>query len=156
GVAVLAYILHDSGLPVALDWDALGAQSEALVSHRWSAVAMVLMLLGAFTKSAQFPFHFWLPAAMEAPTPVSALLHAATMVKAGIYLLGRMYPIFSGMELWLVLVGATGLLTMLVGGYLAIFARDIKQLLAFSTVSQLGLLTAYYGFGFGRIGGEHL
>ena len=133
----------------ALEWDVLWQHRE-LLSGEYAV--MILLLLGAFTKSAQFPFHFWLPGAMEAPTPVSAFLHAATMVKAGIYLLGRMYPVFSDNDWWLAIVGTAGVLTMLVGGFMAIMSRDLKQLLAHSTVSQLGLLTAYYGFGAGLVG----
>jgi len=148
GLAVVGYILFDLGQTVSFDWDYLWSLREEIINHPAALAAMILMLLGAFTKSAQFPFHYWLPGAMEAPTPVSAYLHAATMVKAGIYLLGRIYPIFSDHIWWLAIVGTVGVLTMTIGGFMAIFAKDLKQLLAFSTVSQLGLLTAYYGFGY--------
>lgn len=148
GIAAVAWILWDSGEPVNLNWDSLWAQRNLIVQHPGSSWALILMLLGAFTKSAQFPFQYWLPGAMEAPTPVSAYLHAATMVKAGIYLLGRMYPLFGDHALWLLLVPTVGVITMLLGGFMAILAKDLKQLLAHSTVSQLGLLTAYYGFGY--------
>lgn len=129
-----------------LEWPDLWAMRDGLVAHRWSGWILGLMMIGAMSKSAQFPFHFWLPNAMEAPTPVSAYLHAATMVKAGIYLTGRMLPIFSGHEGWIV-IGLIGVITMCIGGWSAIHAIDLKQLLAHSTVSQLGLIMAYYGFG---------
>lgn len=106
-----------------------------------------LILLGAFTKSAQFPFHLWLPHAMSAPTPVSAYLHSATMVKAGIFLLIRLFPIFSGHEAWFYWVAGIGVITLLVGSFVAIFMHDIKGLLAYSTISHLGLITLLIGFG---------
>jgi multicomponent K+:H+ antiporter subunit A len=151
GVAAMYAILKSSGIEGGFEWDVLWANREVITGHPLAPWVLALLLIGAFTKSAQFPFHYWLPGAMEAPTPVSAYLHAATMVKAGIYLLGRIYPIFGDMTLWLAFVATTGVLTMLIGGYMAIMARDLKQLLAFSTVSQLGLLTAYYGFGYARL-----
>lgn len=153
GIVVLQGVMRDFDPGAPLEWDAVWAAAPDIVAHPQSMIVLVLMLLGAFAKSAQFPFHFWLPGAMEAPTPVSALLHAATMVKAGIYLLGRLYPIFNTELAWIVLVGSVGVATMLVGGWLALFCRDLKQLLAYSTVSQLGLLTAYYGFGYQGVGG---
>ena len=110
-------------------------------------VALVLVLLGAFTKSAQLPFHPWLPGAMAAPTPVSAYLHAAAMVKAGVYLVARFAPAFSGAPVWRPLVLTVGVLTMLVGGYRALRQHDLKRLLAFGTVSQLGFLTVLAGAG---------
>ena len=99
--------------------------------------ALLLILVGAFTKSAQFPFHFWLPDAMAAPTPVSAYLHSATMVKAGVFLLMRMYPVLAG----------TGLITVLFAAFIALFKHDLKGLLAYSTVSHLGLITFLVGLG---------
>ena len=110
-------------------------------------VALVLVLVGAFTKSAQFPFHFWLPGAMAAPTPVSAYLHSATMVKAGIVLMARMAPIFGDVEVWRWLVVLCGGTTMLIGGARAMRQTDGKLLLAHSTVSQLGFLTMLVGLG---------
>ena len=107
----------------------------------------LLVLLGAFTKSAQFPFHFWLPQAMAAPTPVSAYLHSATMVKAGVFLLARMWPVLAGTEAWFYLVATTGLITMLIGAVIALFKDDLKALLAYSTVSHLGLITMLFGLG---------
>jgi multicomponent K+:H+ antiporter subunit A len=108
---------------------------------------LILILLGVFTKSAQFPFHFWLPHAMAAPTPVSAYLHSATMVKAGIFLLARFFPVLSGTPEWSWLVGGAGLITFLLGGYTALFKNDLKGLLAYSTISHLGLITLLFGFG---------
>ena len=107
--------------------------------------ALGLILIGAFTKSAQFPFHFWLPNAMEAPTPVSAYLHSATMVKAGVYLLARLHPALGGTPAWIYVIGGVGALTMLVGGYLALAQTDLKRLLAYSTVSALGMMTMLIG-----------
>ncbi|MBC7154835.1 MAG: monovalent cation/H+ antiporter subunit A [Rhodobacteraceae bacterium] len=109
--------------------------------------ALLLILLGAFTKSAQFPFHFWLPHAMAAPTPVSAYLHSATMVKAGLFLMARLWPVLSGTPEWFYIVATTGLITMLVGAKIALFKDDLKALLAFSTVSHLGLITFLLGLG---------
>lgn len=109
--------------------------------------AMVLVLLGAFTKSAQFPFHIWLPDAMEAPTPVSAYLHSATMVKAGIYLVARFTPIFGGEAAWLYAVSCVGIFTLFWGSLNAVKQTDLKALLAYSTISQLGLIMSLLGFG---------
>jgi multicomponent K+:H+ antiporter subunit A len=109
--------------------------------------ALLLILAGAFTKSAQFPFHFWLPHAMAAPTPVSAYLHSATMVKAGIFLLGRLWPVLAGTDAWFLIVTGTGLVTMVVAAWIALFKDDLKALLAFSTVSHLGLVTMLFGMG---------
>ncbi|EXJ17067.1 monovalent cation/H+ antiporter subunit A [Imhoffiella purpurea] len=108
---------------------------------------LVLILLGAFTKSAQFPFHFWLPHAMAAPTPVSAYLHSATLVKAGIFVLARLFPVLSGTIEWNWLVVGTGLTTLLVGAWFALFQHDLKGLLAYSTISHLGLITLLFGLG---------
>ncbi len=112
------------------------------------SVALVLIFLGAFTKSAQFPFHFWLPGAMAAPTPASAYLHSATMVKAGIVLLLLLAPGFATTFLWIWVVTATGLITMALGAITALTQRDLKLLLAYGTVSQLGFMTALIGLGF--------
>jgi multicomponent Na+:H+ antiporter subunit A len=108
---------------------------------------LILLLLGAFTKSAQVPFHFWLPAAMAAPTPVSAYLHSATMVKAGVYLLARFHPILGGTIQWETLLIGVGVLTMLVGAIMAAGQRDLKRILAYSTISVLGILTTLLGVG---------
>jgi multicomponent Na+:H+ antiporter subunit A len=108
---------------------------------------LLLLLLGAFTKSAQVPFHFWLPEAMAAPTPVSAYLHSATMVKAGVYIMARFHPILGGTLLWETLMIGVGVLTMLVGAIMATGQRDLKRILAYSTISVLGILTALLGVG---------
>lgn len=109
--------------------------------------ALVLILVGALSKSAIFPFHFWLPGAMAAPTPVSAYLHAAAMVKAGVYLLARLAPVFAVAAPWRPIVVALGVFTMLLGGLQALREHDLKRILAFGTVSQLGLLTVVLGYG---------
>ncbi|WPL18627.1 Multiple resistance and pH homeostasis protein A [Thiorhodovibrio winogradskyi] len=123
------------------------AAADTVHAHPLYLPILVLILLGAFTKSAQFPFHFWLPAAMTAPTPVSAYLHSATMVKAGIFLLARFFPVFAETDTWFYLVGGVGLTTFLLGAYFAIFKHDIKGLLAYSTISHLGLITFLFGLG---------
>lgn len=120
---------------------------DSMADHALFVPAMILLLIGAFTKSAQFPFHIWLPDAMEAPTPVSAYLHSATMVKAGIYLVARFTPIFAGGEVWFWLVSGVGLTTMIVGSFFAVKQTDLKALLAYSTVSQLGMIMSMLGFG---------
>jgi NADH:ubiquinone oxidoreductase subunit 5 (subunit L)/multisubunit Na+/H+ antiporter MnhA subunit len=109
--------------------------------------AFVLMFIGAGTKSAQFPFHYWLPGAMAAPTPVSAFLHSATMVKAGVFLVGRLFPVFAALELFPLVIIPLGAVTMLYGGVVALQQHDLKRIFAFTTVSQLGLLMAMYGVG---------
>jgi multicomponent Na+:H+ antiporter subunit A len=108
---------------------------------------LLLVLVGALTKSAQAPFHFWLPGAMEAPTPVSAYLHSATMVKAGVYLLARLSSVLGGTDAWIGIVGVVGATTMLLGGVLALFQTDLKRILAYSTVSALGTLVLLLGIG---------
>ncbi len=110
-------------------------------------VAMALIMIGAFGKSAQFPFQFWLPNAMTAPTPVSAYLHSATMVKLGVFLSGRFFPLFVESDLWVPLLGVIGFTTMALGALLALLSHDLKAILAYSSVSQLGYLIGYYGFG---------
>ena len=111
------------------------------------AVGLVLVLLGAFTKSAQFPFSAWLPGAMVAPTPISAFLHSATMVKAGVYLIARLAPIFAGSAVWRPIVLSVGLATMLTGGYRSLREHDLKSILAFGTISQLGFMVVLFGAG---------
>ena len=123
----------------------LAGAGEAVRGDPLYPVILVLVLAGAFTKSAQVPFQFWLPNAMAAPTPVSAYLHSATMVKAGVYLVARLAPTLGGTEAWLLLVGGAGLLTMLVGGFLALRETDLKRILAYSTVGALGLMTLLVG-----------
>ena len=108
---------------------------------------LILVLAGAFTKSAQVPFFFWLPRAMEAPTPVSAYLHSATMVKAGVYLLARLHPTLGSTREWTLVVGGVGAATMVTGAVLAVTQKDLKRILAYSTVSVLGILTMLLGIG---------
>ncbi len=139
GVLLLAQIVGSTQLDVVL------ASGALIRAHPLYVPALVLVLAGAFTKSAQFPFHFWLPHAMAAPTPVSAYLHSATMVKAGVFLLARVYPALGGAEPWFWIVTLTGLATLLAGAYLAIFQHDLKGLLAYSTISHLGLITLLFG-----------
>jgi len=121
------------------------ANASNLAGQEYFVLALVLILLGAFTKSAQFPFYIWLPDAMEAPTPVSAYLHSATMVKAGLYLVARFTPIFAVSEVWIWLVTGIGLLTLFWGSFFAVKQTDLKAILAFSTVSQLGLIMSLLG-----------
>jgi len=118
-----------------------------LQGHPWYVPMLILILAGAFTKSAQTPFHFWLPNAMEAPTPVSAYLHSATMVKAGVYLLARLSPVLAGSDLWFWSVTAVGTITMMTGAVLAIQELDLKRILAYSTVAALGVLVMLLGIG---------
>nr|WP_245542162.1 proton-conducting transporter membrane subunit [Rubellimicrobium thermophilum] len=127
------------------DLDAVLAAGERVRAHPVYLPALILILLGALTKSAQFPFHFWLPQAMAAPTPVSAYLHSATLVKAGVFLLARLWPVLAGTEAWFWIVGTAGLVTLLLGAYVAIFQNDLKGLLAYSTISHLGLITLLLG-----------
>jgi multicomponent K+:H+ antiporter subunit A len=141
GMLILGHIAGSYNLT-----DILQAGDEIRASE-WYLPALILILLGAFTKSAQFPFHFWLPHAMAAPTPVSAYLHSATMVKAGVFLMARMWPVLAGTDAWFYIVATTGLVTMVLGALIALFKDDLKALLAFSTVSHLGLLTMLLGFG---------
>jgi multicomponent Na+:H+ antiporter subunit A len=145
GLALLAGLLLLGSAGGTFELSELLTQGEVLRTSPFYLPAVILVLLGAFTKSAQFPFHFWLPNAMEAPTPVSAYLHSATMVKAGVYLLARMGPALNGTDLWLYAVGGVGAVTMLIGGYLALTQTDLKRLLAYSTVSALGMLTMLIG-----------
>jgi multicomponent Na+:H+ antiporter subunit A len=121
--------------------------SAAIAAHPAYAAVVGLVLLAAFTKSAQVPFHFWLPNAMAAPTPVSAYLHSATMVKAGVYLIARMTPVLGATALWTTVVTGVGAATMLVGAYRSVQETDLKRILAYSTVSALGLLTMLIGVG---------
>jgi multicomponent Na+:H+ antiporter subunit A len=126
---------------------AMGAARSSLVASPFYAAIAVLVLLAAFTKSAQVPFHFWLPNAMEAPTPVSAYLHSATMVKAGVYLIARMTPALGSTPLWTTAVTVAGVATMAVGAYRAVQETDLKRILAYSTLSALGVLTMLLGVG---------
>ncbi|MGM0951965.1 MAG: monovalent cation/H+ antiporter subunit A [Pseudomonadota bacterium] len=147
GLALLAGILIIGNIVGSFELDDVLAAGDQIKAHAMYPVALTLVLLGAFTKSAQFPFHFWLPHAMEAPTPVSAYLHSATMVKAGVFLMARFYPALAGTEQWFYMVSFTGMATLLLGAYIAMFKHDLKGLLAYSTVSHLGLITLLFGMG---------
>ncbi|UTI42276.1 Na+/H+ antiporter subunit A [Niallia sp. RD1] len=122
-------------------------QQNSIIFHPLFMLGMICILLGAFTKSAQFPFHIWLPDAMEAPTPVSSYLHSATMVKAGIYLIARLSPVFAVSGYWLWIVSLVGIITLLYGSFLAVKQVDLKGLLAYSTISQLGMIMSLLGIG---------
>ena len=145
GLCMLAGMLVIGHIVGSYDLDQVLAAGPQIRAHPLYLTCLVLVLLGALTKSAQFPFHFWLPHAMAAPTPVSAYLHSATMVKAGVFLLARMWPVMGGTEPWFWLVGGAGLITLLIGGYAAMFQNDLKGLLAYSTISHLGLITLLLG-----------
>ncbi|SIS36751.1 hydrogen gas-evolving membrane-bound hydrogenase subunit E [Salimicrobium flavidum] len=123
------------------------SDKEAILNNEFFPLILALLLLGAFTKSAQFPFHIWLPDAMEAPTPVSAYLHSATMVKAGLFLVARFSPMMSASEWYFIIVSSFGIITLCWGSYMAVRQTDLKGILAFSTISQLGMIMAMLGFG---------
>jgi multicomponent K+:H+ antiporter subunit A len=146
GLALLAGALLLGSVAGSFDFTVIEARAADVRADALYPVILILFLLGAFTKSAQFPFHFWLPNAMAAPTPVSAYLHSATMVKAGVFLLARMYPILSGTELWFIIVSGVGAITFVYGAYVALLKHDLKGLLAYSTISHLGLITLLFGF----------
>ena len=145
GLALLVGLLLAGSAAGSFEFSGLLASGDLLRQHPWYVGIAVLVLLGCFSKSAQFPLHFWLPGAMAAPTPASAFLHSATMVKAGIYLLARFYPVLGKTPLWETALPVVGLATMLIGAALALRQRDLKGILAFSTVSQLGALVALIG-----------
>ncbi|CAB0152034.1 Na(+)/H(+) antiporter subunit A [Pseudidiomarina piscicola] len=147
GLALLAGLLLIGNIVGSYQLDAVFAAADTIRGHELYLPALILVLIGAFTKSAQFPFQFWLPHAMAAPTPVSAYLHSATMVKAGIFLMARLLPVLGGTTEWFTIVTLTGLATMLFGAYFALLKTDLKGLLAFSTVSHLGLITMLLGLG---------
>ncbi|MGA9522007.1 MAG: monovalent cation/H+ antiporter subunit A, partial [Myxococcaceae bacterium] len=145
GLCLFGGLLVLGNIVGSYDLDRVLASREVIQAHPLYPTALVLILLGALTKSAQFPFHFWLPHAMAAPTPVSAYLHSATMVKAGVFLMARFWPVLSGTDLWFWIVGGTGMVTLLFGGFVAIFQQDLKGLLAYSTIGNLGLITLLLG-----------
>ncbi|MDQ0348379.1 monovalent cation/H+ antiporter subunit A [Ancylobacter vacuolatus] len=147
GLCLLVGVLLVGRIVGSYDIDQVLESRDLIVQSDLYVPALVLILLGAFTKSAQFPFHFWLPHAMAAPTPVSAYLHSATMVKAGIFLLMRLWPVMSGTDAWFYMVVPAGLVTLLLGAFIAIFQQDLKGLLAYSTISHLGLITLLLGLG---------
>ncbi|AOE68877.1 monovalent cation/H+ antiporter subunit A [Pseudomonas fluorescens] len=145
GLCLLAGVMLLGHIVGSYDLDKVLAAGDQIRAHSLYPVMLALVLIGALSKSAQFPFHFWLPHAMAAPTPVSAYLHSATMVKAGVFLLARLWPSLSGSEEWFWIVGGAGALTLLLGAYCAMFQNDLKGLLAYSTISHLGLITLLLG-----------
>ncbi|MCE8033485.1 monovalent cation/H+ antiporter subunit A [Billgrantia tianxiuensis] len=147
GLALLAGILLIGQEVGSLAMADVLAAGDLIRASQHYPLIVLLVLLGAFTKSAQFPFHFWLPHAMAAPTPVSAFLHSATMVKAGVLLLARLNPALGDTALWAVSLSLVGLATMLYAAWFALLERDLKGILAFSTVSHLGLITLLLGLG---------
>lgn len=145
GLCLLAGMLMLGRIAGSFELEMILDAGDRIRAHPLYLPALTLTLVGAFTKSAQFPFHFWLPQAMAAPTPVSAYLHSATMVKAGVFVLVRFWPVLSGTDEWFWMVAPIGLLTLLVGGYAAMFQNDLKGMLAYSTISHLGLITFLLG-----------
>ncbi|EZI25608.1 monovalent cation/H+ antiporter subunit A [Pseudomonas extremaustralis] len=145
GLCLLAGVMLLGHIVGSYDLDQVLAAGDQIRAHSLYPLMLVLVLIGALSKSAQFPFHFWLPHAMAAPTPVSAYLHSATMVKAGVFLLARLWPSLSGSEEWFWIVGGAGAITLLLGAYCAMFQNDLKGLLAYSTISHLGLITLLLG-----------
>lgn len=145
GIALLAGLLMVGTVAGDTEWTTILTSGDVLRDSQLYGVMLGLVAFGAFTKSAQFPAHIWLPGAMSAPTPASAYLHSATMVKAGIYLMARMNPALGFTESWYWLLTTVGLLTMLTGAYLGLKQNDLKALLAYSTISQLGVLMMLIG-----------
>ena len=145
GLALLGGVLLIGRIVGSFDLDVVLAAGDQIRASALYPYALMLVLAGIFTKSAQFPFHFWLPQAMAAPTPVSAYLHSATMVKAGVFLLARLHPALAGTDLFFYTVSGIGALTLLIGAWNAIFQHDLKGLLAYSTISHLGLITMLFG-----------
>jgi multicomponent K+:H+ antiporter subunit A len=145
GLCLFGGVLLLGRIAGSYDLDAVLQAADRIRAHSLYLPALLLVAGGALTKSAQFPFHFWLPQAMAAPTPVSAYLHSAAMVKLGVFLLLRLWPALAGTEAWMWVIGTAGLVTLVFGAYVAIFQHDLKGLLAYSTVSHLGLATALLG-----------
>jgi len=150
GLALLVGLLLMSSAGGSLEIVDLLANGDMLRAHPWYSGMVLLILVGCFSKSAQFPLHFWLPGAMSAPTPASAFLHSATMVKAGIYLLLRLSPALGDTALWNTILTVVGVVTLFVGAVLALRQRDLKAILAYSTISQLGAFVALIGLPHGE------
>ena len=146
GLALIGGMVLLGLIAGSFDLQAILAQGDMVRASPLYPLMLGLILIGCFTKSAQFPFHFWLPHAMAAPTPVSAYLHSATMVKAGVFLLARLWPVLAGTEIYTVTVTSVGLVTMIFGAAVALFRHDLKSILAYSTISQLGMLVMLLGF----------
>ncbi|MCR5872793.1 monovalent cation/H+ antiporter subunit A [Phenylobacterium sp. J426] len=147
GLSLIGGLMLLGGVVGSYDLSVILQNREAIQASPLYLPALLLILGGCFTKSAQFPFHFWLPQAMAAPTPVSAYLHSATMVKAGVFMLARLWPVLAGTEAWFLIVATTGLVTMVAAAAIGLFRDDLKSLLAYSTVSHLGFLTMLFGLG---------
>ena len=147
GLALIAGALLLGRMAGSFELSVILTKADVIQASPYYLPALILILLGAFAKSAQVPFQFWLPQAMAAPTPVSAYLHSATMVKAGIFLMARLWPVLAGTDAWFAIVTTAGLLTLLVGAWTALFKDDLKALLAYSTVSHLGFITLLLGLG---------
>ncbi|UNK56394.1 monovalent cation/H+ antiporter subunit A [Pseudoxanthomonas daejeonensis] len=145
GLALLGGVLLIGRIVGSYDLDTVLASGDLIRGSELYPWVLGLVLAGIFTKSAQFPLHFWLPHAMAAPTPVSAYLHSATMVKAGVFLLARLHPALAGTDLFFYVVSGVGAITLLLGAWYAIFQHDLKGLLAYSTISHLGLITLLFG-----------
>ena len=145
GLALLVGFLLLGKITNTYDLSQISMQSGIIKADPLYLAVLVMIFTGSFTKSAQFPFHFWLPNAMTAPTPISAFLHSATMVKAGIYLLARLHPILGGTFAWMGTLVVTGGITALLGSALAIQATDLKRILAYTTIMALGILTMFLG-----------
>ncbi|NHC61114.1 monovalent cation/H+ antiporter subunit A [Paenalcaligenes suwonensis] len=145
GLCLLAGVLMMGQVAGTYDLGEILISGDRIRQSAWYPVLLLMVAAGALSKSAQFPFHIWLPRAMAAPTPVSAYLHSATMVKAGVFLLARFWPVLAGTTEWAILIGGSGLITLLLGAYLATFQRDMKGVLAYSTISHLGLITLLLG-----------
>lgn len=149
GLLLLGIAAADQGLEPAdaLRVSAMLPHAQGIHAHALYPAALLLICLGVFTKSAQVPFHFWLPSAMAGPTPVSAYLHSATMVKAGVFLLARLHPVLGGTDLWFAVLTLVGMSTMVVGALMAAGQRDLKGILAYTTISVLGTLVTLLGVG---------
>lgn len=145
GLAMMAGFIMLGQMAGTLEINQLLKSGDLIRNHPHYLPALLLILAGAFTKSAQFPFHFWLPGAMQAPSPVSAFLHSATMVKAGIYLIARLSPVMGGTPEWRYILTITGAITMLLGAYFAYSQTDFKKVLAYTTISALGTLVLMLG-----------
>lgn len=145
GLCLLGGVLMLGNVVGSYELDIVLQSGDLIRNHPWYTTILVLVALGALTKSAQFPFHVWLPNAMAAPTPVSAYLHSATMVKAGVFLLARFWPIMAGTPEWTWIIGGAGAISLLLGAYAASFQTDMKGVLAYSTISHLGLITLLLG-----------
>lgn len=144
GIVLLGSVVDSYSLN---DWI---SGAETIKQSRFYLPGLLLILVGIFTKSAQFPFHFWLPGAMQAPAPVSSYLHSATMVKAGVFLLARLSPVLGGTNEWIYIISLVGVLTMLTGSYFAITQTDLKGILAYTTINALGVLVLLLGINTGE------